>query len=104
MSNTFDIKRFGMLFKKHTLEHGKTYLLSAGVLTGIMFLTLGFMSYSSNGHLRINEQIPVFVFLSIIAGGIFTSIVFTELGDKSKAIPTLMLPASHFEKYLVAWL
>ena len=104
MNNTFDIKRFGMLLKKHSLEHGKTYLLSAGVLTGLMFLVLGFMSYSSNGHLRINAQIPVFVFMSLIAGSIFTSIVFTELGDKSKAIPNLMLPASHFEKYLVAWL
>ena len=104
MNNTFDIKRFGMLFKKHTLEHGKTYLLSAGVLTGLLFILLGFSSYSSDGHLRINVQIPVFVFISLITGGIFTSIVFSELGDKSKAIPTLMLPASHFEKYLVAWL
>ena len=104
MNNTFDIKRFCMLFKKHTLENSKTYLLSAGVLTGLMFIFLGFNSYSSNGHLLMYVQIPFFIFMLLIAGSIFTSIVFTELGDKSKAIPTLMLPASHFEKYLVSWL
>ncbi|MEO8885496.1 MAG: hypothetical protein ABI367_05495 [Mucilaginibacter sp.] len=104
MNNTFDIKRFSMLFKKHTQEQGKTYLLSAGVLTGFMFLLFGFFSYSNDGHLPTNLQIPVFIFMSLIAGGIFTSIVFSELGDKSKAIPALMLPASHFEKYLIGWM
>ncbi len=104
MNNTFNLKRFGMLFKKHTLEHGKTYLLSAGVLTGFMFILLGFMSYSSGGHLFNNLQVPVFVFMMLITGGIFTSIVFSDFGDKSKGIPALMLPASHFEKYLVSWL
>jgi len=40
----------------------------------------------------------------LIGGSIFTSMSFIELGDKKKAIPFLTLPASHFEKYLVAWL
>jgi hypothetical protein len=40
----------------------------------------------------------------LLAGTIFTSTVFAELGDKKKAIPWLLLPASHFEKFLVAWI
>jgi len=101
MNNTFDIKRFGMLFKKHTLEQSKTYALSAAVLFGILFLVLSFFSYVDGGHLQSSSQVMVFVFVISGAGCIFGSVVFADLGDRSKAIPSLMLPASHFEKYLV---
>jgi hypothetical protein len=104
MNNTFNLKRFGMLFKKHTLEHGKAYLLSTGVLTGLMFICLLYMSFISGGHLNANAQIPVFLVELLLAGSIFTSNAFSDLGNKSKGIPTLMIPASHFEKYLVVWL
>ena len=101
MNNTFNIKRFGMLFKKHTLEHGKTYALSTAVLAGILFIALFFFGYINRGHLRAGEQTMLFVFIMSAAGSIFGSMIFADLGDKSKAIPALMLPASHFEKYLV---
>jgi len=101
MNNTFDLKRFGMLFKRHTIEHGKTYALSVGVLTGVLFLILMFFSLTSKRHLRDDTQIIVFIFTMAAAGSIFGSIIFADLGDRTKAIPSLMLPASHFEKYLV---
>ena len=104
MSNTFNIQRFGALFKKHTLEHSKTYALFAGILIGLMFVVLMFMSFTNNGHLNIYGQIPIFIFGLLLAGSMFTSTAFADLGNKSKGIPALMLPASHFEKYLVAWL
>jgi hypothetical protein len=44
------------------------------------------------------------MFILILAGTIFTSTVFSDLGDRKKAISSLTLPASHLEKYLVAWL
>ena len=90
-----------MLFKKHTLEHGKTYALSTAVLAGILFIALFFFGYINRGHLRAGEQTMLFVFVMSAAGSIFGSMIFADLGDKSKAIPALMLPASHFEKYLV---
>lgn len=101
MNNTFDIKRFGMLFKKHTIEQSKTYALSAAVLFGVLFLLLSFFSYVNQGHLQSGDQVMIFVLVMSGAGCIFGSIVFADLGDRSKAIPALMLPASHFEKYLV---
>lgn len=104
MNNTFNFKRFTLLFKKHSLEHAKTYLLSTGVLAGILLLVMALLSYSSKG--RIPEQLQAIIFLYFIlgAGSIFTSLSFTDLGDKRKATRVLTLPASHFEKFLVSWI
>ena len=101
MNNTFNLKRFGMLFKKHTLEHGKTYALSSAVMFGVILLILMFYCYMDRGFLREGDQVMIFVFAMAASGSIFGSIIFADLGDKTKAIPALMLPASHFEKYLV---
>jgi hypothetical protein len=104
MNNTFNIKRFTLLFKKHTIEHAKTYLLSVIVLMGLIFIALGFNSYTNRGLLDKDAQMLTFMFILLAGGSIFTSMGFIDLGDKKKAIPFLTLPASHFEKYLVSWL
>jgi hypothetical protein len=104
MNNTFDIKRFGMLFKKHTIEHSKTYALSTAVLFGVILLVLLFFSMMNRWHLSEQEQIIVLIFSMSGFGSIFGSMVFADLGDRSKAIPALMLPSSHFEKFLVGLL
>ena len=93
-----------MLFKKHSIENYRTYLMSIAVLAGILLLFMGFVSYNNNGYLPQGVQAAFFVSFLLFAGCIFTSMVFTDLGDKKKAIPTLTLPASDFEKYLVGWI
>lgn len=104
MNNTFNLKRFGLLFKKHSLEHVKTYLLSTAVLTGIISLTLGFFTYANDGRLALPIQAIMFIYIIAGAGSIFTSLSFTELGNKRKATSMLTLPASHLEKFLVSWI
>lgn len=103
MNNTFSFKRFAMLFKKHTMEHSQMYLMAAGVLTGLMFIILGFMAYTNGGQLPPGVQTVVFIIFLLFAGSVFTSLSFADLGNKRKAIAVLTLPASHFEKYLVVW-
>ncbi len=93
-----------MLFKKHSIEHGKSYLFSIATLTGLLLILLGFMSYMNAGRLTQNVQTIVFMIGVTFAGAIFTSLSFNELSDKRKAVSYLTLPASQFEKYLVAWL
>jgi hypothetical protein len=93
-----------MLFKKHTLENYKTYLMSIGVLAGLLILLMGFVSFVNDGYLLLGFQETFFVIVLMLSGCVFTSLVFTDLGDKKKAIPALTLPASHFEKFLVSWL
>jgi len=46
----------------------------------------------------------LFTIILLLGGTIFTSTVFTDLGDKKKAIAWLTLPASHLEKYFVVWI
>jgi hypothetical protein len=103
MNNSFNFNRFILLFKKHTLEHYKTYLMSAGVLAGIMTLIFSFIYYSNEGNINLQIQQIIFLNFLLLSGTIFTSMIFSDLGDKKKAISFLTLPVSHLEKYLVAW-
>ena len=102
MNNTFEMSRFARLYKKHTVEHLKTYLLTIAVLAGLLLVCLGFFWYIHGAKLNIRDQANVFVFFYLACGTIFTSLTFSQLGDKKQAIPALILPASHLEKYLVS--
>ena len=104
MNNIFDIRRFFMLFKKHTYEKGKEYLLSILTITVILLVVLGYTAYSNSTGLLVDIQEVVFIITLLLSGIIFISMVFLDLSDKRKATTYLTLPASHLEKYLVSWL
>ncbi|QNF33907.1 hypothetical protein HUW51_14685 [Adhaeribacter swui] len=104
MNNHFSFTRFSRLFAKHTAEHIRWYLMATAVLIGGMTLILGFLAYLQSYPINQEEQTLLFVFGLLGAGSIFTSTVLAHLGDKKKAMAALTLPASHLEKYLVAWL
>jgi hypothetical protein len=104
MNKTFNAKRFGRLFIKHSTEHYKSYGMSLFAMVGVMLLGGSFLVYMVGARIDIGNQWALFTMILLLAGTIFTSTVFAELGDKKKAIPWLLLPASHFEKFLVAWI
>ena len=104
MNNIFNINRFWRLFIKHTAEHYRAYLMSAAVLGGVMLLGGAFIIYMIPGPLDAGFQSVLFVSLMLIGGTLFTSTVFADMGDKRRALPTLTLPASQFEKFLVGWI
>lgn len=78
--------------------------MSIVVLLGIMILGGAFLLYMVDMPLDENFQSVLFMALLLLSGTIFTSNVFADLGDSRKCIPWLTLPATHFEKYLVAWI
>jgi hypothetical protein len=102
MNATFNLERFVRLFSKHTAEHYKKYLMSLIVLIGVMVLGGSFLVYMVEIPIDVNMQSGLFLIILILAGTIFTSTIFADLGERKKAISWLTLPASHFEKYLVA--
>ncbi len=104
MNNFFSFPRFSRLLIKHSIEHFRTYLMSVSVLAGVMIVGGAFIVYLMDEPMDAGFQTALFMLLMPIAGCIFTSTVFSDLGDKRKAIPSLTLPASTFEKFLVAWL
>jgi len=103
MDNVFNINRFGRLFIKHTSERYKTYLMSLAVLVGVLVLGGSFLVYIIDQPIELSAQIAFFGGIYFLAGAIFTSTVFADFGDKNKAIASLTLPASNFEKFLVGW-
>jgi hypothetical protein len=104
MNKIFNPARFGKLFVKHTTEHYKGYLMALGVLIGVMVLGGSFLVYMIDAPLDHSTQSGLFLVILLIAGTVYTSTIFADLGEKKKAITYLTLPATHFEKYLVAWL
>jgi len=104
MNNIFNINRFVRLLIKHTAEHYKSYLMSLLVLLGVMILGGSFIIYMIDTPMDSNMQLVLFGIILLLAGTMFTSTIFTDIGDKTKAMTALTLPASHFEKFMVAWL
>ena len=104
MNNFFSLKRFVGLFVKQTAEHYRIYLMSVAVLAGVMLLGGSFLFFVIPEAPDTGMQTAMFIILMLIAGTIFTSTVFSDYGDKSKAIAAVTLPATAFEKFLVGWL
>jgi hypothetical protein len=98
------MKRFIRLFIKQTAEHYRTYLMATAVLAGVMLLGGSFLFFIIPEPPDTGLQTACFIILMLISGTIFTSTVFNDYGDKSKAVVSVTLPATAFEKYMVGWL
>jgi len=102
MNNTFNMQRFLWLFSKHTKENYKTYLMSLGVVAGILFISLGYVAYFEGLGNGIQEAF--FAVFLVFSGSVFASLAFSNLGHKNNAISILTLPVSTFERFLVSWI
>ncbi|MGX5688887.1 hypothetical protein [Arcticibacter tournemirensis] len=106
MNSLFNLRRFAMLFKKHTLENFRYYMMSLVVLLGIMSLFFLFTSMSFNGRhisIPVETQFSMFTGLFLLGGTIFTSTVFSDLAGKKRAIFSLTLPVTYTERFLIGW-
>src|SRR5579872_553873 len=104
MNETFNFSRFGRLFLKHTAEHYRTYLMAVGILFGFLVLSGAFLLFLVGETADAAFQIASYVIILFIAGGLFTSSIFSDYGNNNRAIPALTLPATSFEKFLVGWM
>jgi len=106
MNNTFNINRFGLLLKRQWLDFGKIYLISFGVLIGVLVLfynislTDNNLKYLSSNTL--NFRFPLFLITGFLFVSIIASSYFMHLGQKPKAIINILVPASNIEKFLCA--
>ncbi len=102
MFEQFDAIRFRKLFKKHTAENYKGYLLACLVLFGILAVLYLFFGIGANQQ-SLGLRLTAFSILYILSGCIFTSSIFSNYSGKSKAMYSLTLPGSHLEKFLIGW-
>lgn len=104
VNNILSASRFGAYFKKHLVDNYRLYLMSLIVLTGLLLFALLFAVFAEPSIHTYTDLIPAFLIGLYVAGLIFTSKSFSELGNKSRGIDYLLLPASHLEKFLTTLL
>jgi hypothetical protein len=104
VNNTLSVSRFGAYFKKHLVDNYRFYLMSVVVLAGLLLLLLAFAGIDKAPFSKYSDLLPFYLIGLYVVGFIFTSMSFSELGNKSRGIDYLMLPASNFEKFLVTLL
>ncbi|MCK8491141.1 hypothetical protein M0L20_04710 [Spirosoma sp. RP8] len=106
MNQTFDLRRFNLVLRLHFSEHLRTYLMGIGILFGIWIIMLIpniiHVTHFSESLYRSHGTLFGFIFCG--AGAWFASESFRVVGTPMRGIPFLTLPASQFEKYLVACL
>lgn len=103
MNQTFDIHRFALVLKLDFFERGKNYLLLAAILVVILLAMMVPIATSSKpvGFYEALHYMALFVIM-IFATSLFTSSAMTHYAAFPTSISSLMLPASHLEKFLSA--
>ncbi|WP_276090061.1 hypothetical protein [Pedobacter sp. JY14-1] len=104
MNSFFNSGRFLKLFAKHTLEHYRVYLMALVVVGGILLVSMLYISYVEDHKFSTETQFAFFLVFYLLSGTLFTSTVFSEMGDRRRAAGVLTLPVSGMERYLVAWI
>lgn len=104
LNQHFNLTRFGRLAGKYATEYVGTYLIRVAVLLGGVALVLSGLTYFTRQPLDNETQTLLFMAGLLTTGLAFTAAVFAEMSNVRRAAPALLLPASHLEKYLVAWL
>ena len=110
MNNTFNIKRFGLAFRKDLIENGKHYLLMFFTLLGIISIVIIYVTWYNdktnfNYRYPLNRSLLIYLSWLFIAAGIWFASTFTNsMSSKLKRISYLVSPASNLEKYLIRWI
>lgn len=104
MNNTFNIHRFNLLLKRQWLEFGKIFLITLVVAVGIFVAFYGLALFPlqdiTEMPYRLRFREPLFSIFGFLFISIIASAYFAHLGQKSKAIIDLLIPASTLEKFL----
>ena len=104
MNHTFKIHRFTLLLKRQWLEFGKIFLVTLLVAVGVIIAFYGLTLLPIKGIVEIPYLLrfrePLFLIFGFLFISVISSAYFAHLGQKSKAIIDLLIPASTFEKFL----
>ncbi|WP_400262690.1 hypothetical protein ACFX5U_05215 [Sphingobacterium sp. SG20118] len=111
MSNVFNFNRLCALIRRQWVSVGRIYLMSLVILAGIFIAFYGFNCYKYFVELKVGNNIgenlfsfrtPLFCILGLFFITVISGSYFSNLGQKTKAIFELMIPASRLEKFLTS--
>jgi hypothetical protein len=99
MNQLFNASRAWLMFKKYYGEHRKAYVLLFFAAGASLTLLMGVhLSFTNPRLFQENAQVMYYFMGLILWGCLSGSLLFSDLGSKSKAINYLLLPASSLEK------
>ena len=100
MNNTFDFNRFSLLVKRQWVENRKLFLMASFGILGILVIINSLIMKWETGYLHENGRFAIFLLSIFFAGSVFANYVLKDLSDKNSSTSFLLVPASHFEKFL----
>lgn len=97
MNDTFNFRRFGLLFKKTLLEQSiQTFGLLALAFVATFLL---YRPYNTN-LIRFGDQEQTLHLVLFLGGGSLSFFMFNHYSENTKGYSHLLLPSSYFEKWL----
>lgn len=101
MSNTFDIRRFVLLWKQHFIQNTQFLFLAGVAYVGVIFIVLSMAQIGNdlNPHDAQNFTGFLLAFIGIF-GVLYVGYSFPAFRTKEKTINFLMVPGSTLEKFL----
>ncbi len=103
MNQLFDTSRWWLLVGRHWSENRKKYSLALIAIGGLMLLWF-VLILSTDGHRGFNYgmQSITYYFGLFLVGCLYGSMLFADLGSKTRGLNYLVVPASQLEKLLCA--
>jgi hypothetical protein len=99
MNNTFELKRFGLVFKKLIFERA-LHLIGSFILVALFTWYIYRMTTGNTREGMLMPQLEAFG-IGLVLGGIYwTFTAFSYFSNKTEGSNYLLLPASHLEKWL----
>ena len=105
MNQFFNLKRFGLLVRKHWADNKKRYGLTVLALVGLFTIWFTFnLMVENHNRLSADMQQITYFFSLFIVGTLYASQYYRDLSWRARGINFLLLPASAFEKFLCSLL
>ena len=101
MNETFNLRRFGLLFKKTLSEQ---FLQTFGIMGISILATLVFYRPFDVEKMNMGVQMDTFTPIFSIGTGCITFFMFNYFSENAKGYNFLLLPSSFFEKWLVGFI
>ena len=101
MNNTYDFNRFSLLVKRQWVENRKLFLMACFGIMGILIVINSLIMRWESGYINHNARFSIFLLSFYFGGSVFTNYVFKDISDKNSSTSFLLVPASHFEKFLM---
>lgn len=102
MNQQFNLARFGLFLRYYWAENGRSYLISLGLVLGIMlFLMLPIVRATHFNEMLYFLHVLGWFGGTLLGGSLFTSTAFDAYASPERGISTIMLPASRLEKFAV---